>query len=122
MKPFYVLLTAAYCAGIFFLSSSANPVGVPDLTLNFDKVLHGVLYGGLAVTVSVGIRRSRPGVRGLTQFAAPVIFAGLYALTDEFHQWFVPGRHADLWDAAADVAGAIAVQIILCAGVWRIRN
>ena len=119
MKPFYVLLTAAYCAGIFFLSSSVNPVGVPDVGMNLDKVLHGVLYGGLAVTVSVGIRRSRPGVRMWVQFAAPLIFAALYAVSDEFHQSFVPGRHPDVWDAVADTVGAIIFQIVLCGHVWR---
>lgn len=122
MKPPYLLLTAAYCAGIFFLSSSVNPVGVPDLSMNLDKVFHGILYGGLALTVSIGIRRSRPGVRGWVQFAVPVLFAALYAVSDEFHQWFVPGRHADVWDVTADVTGAFVVQAALCFGVWRVRN
>ncbi len=119
MKPLYVLLTAAYCAGIFFLSSSINPVTVPDVTLNFDKVLHGLLYGGLAVTVSLGIRRSRPGVGAWVQFVAPILFAALYAASDEFHQWFVPGRHADAWDWVADSVGALVFQAVLCKYVWR---
>lgn len=122
MKPVYVLLTGAYCAGIFLLSSSVSPVGLPNMTMNLDKVLHGVLYAGLAATVSVGIRRSRPGVVAAVQFAVPVMFAGLYAMTDEFHQWFVPGRHADVWDVAADVAGALVLQTVLCRYVWRIWN
>lgn len=92
------------------------------MAMNLDKVLHAVLYGGLAATVSVGIRRSRPGAPTAIQFAVPVIFASLYAMTDEFHQWFVPGRHADVWDVAADVAGALVLQTVLCRYVWRIWN
>lgn len=33
--------------------------------------------------------------------------AALYALTDEFHQYFVPYRHAQLLDVGIDVVGAI---------------
>jgi len=120
VKPFYVLLTLAYCAGIFFLSSSANPVSVPDNSINLDKFLHAALYGGLAATVSVGIRRSRPSVRPAVQYLAPLLFASLYAVSDELHQWFVPGRFCDPWDLAADVTGAFAVQTVLCVFVWRI--
>jgi VanZ family protein len=50
----------------------------------------------------------------------PLVFATLYAVTDEFHQWFVPGRHADVWDVAADAAGALVLQVVLCRFVWRI--
>lgn len=31
----------------------------------------------------------------------------LYALSDEFHQLFVPGRHADPLDLASDALGAV---------------
>jgi VanZ family protein len=31
----------------------------------------------------------------------------LYALSDEFHQLFVPGRHADPWDLVFDALGAV---------------
>lgn len=120
MNPPYVLLTAAYCAAIFFFSSSANPVELSGSAAGFDKAVHAVLYAGLAATVSVGIRRSRPGVRPSVQFVAPVLFSTLYALSDEFHQLFVPGRHSDPWDVAADVTGAFVVQMILCVYAWRI--
>jgi VanZ family protein len=35
-----------------------------------------------------------------------VVTAALYALTDEFHQWFVPGRHSSFVDCGIDIAGA----------------
>lgn len=38
---------------------------------------------------------------------------GLYALSDEFHQSFVPGRHPDPWDLLCDGAGAA-----LALGLW----
>jgi VanZ family protein len=38
---------------------------------------------------------------------------GLYSLTDEFHQRFVPGRNASLVDCGIDVAGAAIALIII---------
>lgn len=120
MKPFYVALTVAYCAGIFMLSSSSDPVDIPRAFPHMDKVLHAVLYAGLAGVVSLGIRRSRPGARPSVQFIAPALFATVYGMTDEFHQSFVPGRHCDPWDMAANMTGALLIQILLCGFVWRI--
>jgi VanZ family protein len=37
----------------------------------------------------------------------------LYALGDEFHQTFVPGRHADPWDLLFDGLGTA-----LALGMW----
>jgi len=41
--------------------------------------------------------------------------AGVYALSDEFHQWFVPGRTAAATDCLIDVSGAAAAQGFLAA-------
>jgi len=113
VKPRYVLLTVLYCAGIFYLSSKSEPVDMEMTIPGADKAAHVVVYGGLAVLVSFGIRRSGNPVMPLVQFLAPVVFAGLYGLSDEVHQIFVPHRHFDPLDIAADVAGAILVQTTL---------
>jgi VanZ family protein len=36
-----------------------------------------------------------------------------YAALDEFHQVFVPSRHASPWDALLDTAGAAVAQVVL---------
>jgi VanZ family protein len=35
------------------------------------------------------------------------LLVGLYGISDEFHQYFIPGRMADVLDAAADIAGGV---------------
>lgn len=47
-----------------------------------------------------------------------VTLAGLYAVGDEFHQWFVPGRTAAATDCLIDVSGAAAGQglVAVCRG------
>ncbi|MHB1485457.1 MAG: VanZ family protein [Saccharofermentanales bacterium] len=42
----------------------------------------------------------------------PFVFCGLYALTDEIHQYFVPGRAMQLSDWLTDAAG-ITVAIVI---------
>ena len=121
MNVRYVLLTLLYCLGIFLLSSSENPVHIKMRFHQEDKVLHAVLYGGLAGVVSLGIRRSGKPVRASIQFWVPIVFAALYAVSDELHQFFVPGRNCDILDVLADTVGAIVVSVVLCRYVWRIR-
>lgn len=42
-----------------------------------------------------------------------LLIAGLYGVSDEVHQYFVPGRSASAYDALADVLGAGVV-----CGLW----
>jgi VanZ family protein len=45
-----------------------------------------------------------------------VVIAAGYASLDEFHQVFVPSRHASPWDALLDTTGAAAAQIVVWLG------
>ena len=52
-----------------------------------------------------------------------VVFVMLYAITDEFHQSFVPGRSAELRDVLIDtVAGAMGTLVYFCATAFRRSN
>lgn len=120
MKLRYVLLTAAYCAGIFWLSS--RPIDIrPEWTFpGQDKLAHIFLYGGLAAVISVGLRRARRPAAPIVQFYFPIVFAVLYGISDEIHQLFVPSRSCDMMDALADLMGAAMTQWLLCFRYWRI--
>ncbi|MCX5757572.1 MAG: VanZ family protein [Candidatus Hydrogenedentes bacterium] len=122
MKPHFVMLTIAYCAGIFWLSSSVSPVNATPQFPQEDKLAHIVLYGGLAAVVSVGIRRSDKPASFRKQFWAPVVFASLYGMSDEFHQLFGPGRYCELGDMLADATGALLAQLVLCYAIWRLNR
>ena len=45
-----------------------------------------------------------------------LLIASLYSLADEYHQSFVPGRHASLADCGIDTAGALLGLILLYLG------
>jgi VanZ family protein len=98
---------AAMAILIFALSSipSLSPPVVLGIDLG-DKALHAMeyaLFGFLLHRSAVGLARP-----GLPPAAAAGVFGILYGLSDEIHQWFVPGRLCDPRDFAADAVGTVA--------------
>jgi VanZ family protein len=112
-RPTWIVPTALYCAVIFFLSSQPDLGENPPAWLDWpgsDKLVHLVLFGGLAGLVAMGLIRSNGSTlsrRAL--FFGPMLFATLYGLSDEIHQWFVPKRSCDLGDLFADALGATII-------------
>jgi len=95
-------MTAAYMALIFYLSSSFAP-SLPRLARNSDKLVHMLAYMPLAFLLYRALTKS-----GLKKYVFIIAFfaAGLYGITDELHQSFVPGRDTDILDVVADFTGA----------------
>lgn len=63
--------------------------------------------------LSILVGRALLDERGLRPHhaAMAVTLAAAYAVTDEAHQYFVPGRTAALGDVGIDVLGALAGQV-----------
>ena len=91
--------------GLIFYLSSQPDFPLPD-TGWFDLVIssgaHAFVFGVLALLLARAL-----GDRPYAWLAAFGL-AMLYALSDEFHQTFVPGRVADPWDLLFDALGAAA--------------
>ena len=89
---------------------------------NIRKWAHIYLYAALGVsmaaTVHLWVRRRLP-----VQMTAAAALCLLYAASDELHQFFVPGRAAQLYDVCVDslglVPGIAAVWLFLH---WRARR
>jgi VanZ family protein len=94
---------------IFYLSAQPDlpqpHVGWADLVISSGA--HSFVFGVLAVLWARALGERRHAL--ILAFALTM----LYALTDEFHQAFVPGRHPDLWDLVCDGFGAV-----LGLGLW----
>ena len=70
------------------------------------KAAHLAEYAVLAVLLHGWVRAGRWRHRSAGGAFLVVVAAAAYALTDEFHQVFVPGRTASLYDCALDTLGA----------------
>lgn len=102
----YTLLLA-YCGLIFYLSS--QPLHLPDnLPRHSDKLVHFLEYGALGAFTWFALRCAPLAGKSGRLFLVAWVFASLYGLSDEYHQSFVPGRDASLYDALADSLGALA--------------
>jgi VanZ family protein len=99
---------------IFIISSIPYVSRLPgDMS---DKTGHFIGYGILGVLMLRALARGR--VVGVTLRAAVVaiLLSAAYGVSDECHQYFVPGRSSDVHDVAADAAGAAAAAL----GLWAI--
>ncbi len=76
------------------------------------KNAHFFAYLILGVLVINGLNRS--GMSGHKQIMLSTIICILYAISDEVHQSFVPGRGPGVMDVLIDSAGAIV-------GIWMYR-
>ncbi len=102
---------AAAWAGVLFLLSSLPDLPGPGGIPFGDKLGHFTLYAVLGLLLALGRRRSRRAVPHLLLLA----IGALYALSDEWHQSFVPGRSPDPLDWMADVIGLLSGYLALSA-------
>ena len=81
-------------------------------TLNFilRKLAHFSEYAFLLTLIYWGLR-SRLSLKPQTLMAGVLFFVILFAISDEYHQSFVPGRTSQLLDVMIDSAGASVTAI-----------
>jgi VanZ family protein len=114
-KVWLWLPVTLYMLGIFLASSVSDPpmpAQVPDVSL------HSVAYFGLTLLLIRALALNRWSGVTATSLAAAWAIATLYGVSDEWHQSFVPHRHADLRDVVADAIGAMAATAAV--GAWGI--
>ncbi len=94
-----------YALAIVYLSSQSYPAQqLPSFIFSVnDKFLHACEYGVLGILLYRAFKYTTPtnGNMGLA-----IICVIAFGISDEFHQWFVPQRQADIWDLVADTFGA----------------
>jgi len=76
------------------------------------KLAHLTEYGILALLLYSLPGEEAPGLWRPRRAVLCVLVAAAYSLTDEFHQLFVPGRHASLRDCGLDTIGAALAMVV----------
>lgn len=99
---------------IFILSHQpGDRLSLPSLP-GLDKLAHLAMYGVLAATVLFACSDKQKNTRPRLVMLLTVVICLLYGISDEFHQSFIAGRTASIYDLMADGGGAAMV----CA-LWR---
>lgn len=88
---------------IFFLSAQPTLPEAPGELFDalLKKLAHAVVYLLLFCWLLRAWRKSRSAMQALD---AALLTTALYAVSDELHQAFVPGRHANWYDVVIDVS------------------
>lgn len=102
----YWLPVLLWMAVIFILSNQ------PDLPRHSSELMDLFLkkLGHVAEYAVLAFLLGRAWARGTvraTSLVIPGLIAMVYAFSDEFHQWFVPGRYANPWDVMIDGLGTL---------------
>jgi len=107
----YWLPVIVYAILIFCVSSIPGQK-LPNLFSGQDIFSHIVEYAILALLVNRAVKKYYPGQSYKRRFFWVFIVVIIYAMSDEFHQFFVPQREASLYDVAMDGIGIIIVNIL----------
>lgn len=114
-----LFLPLAYMCLIFVLSSipgEDNPNSPLQSILAwlapvFQNLLHLPLFGGLALTWYWALHSLNCEARWISIWAFSL--TGTYAVLDEWHQFYTPGRTASWMDLMLDLAGAGLALVLL---------
>ena len=109
----------------YFVRIIASITGLPEESLKFivRKSAHFTEYMILGCCLAVNMRDR--AITGFKMWLIPWLLSTAYAITDEIHQYFVPGRACALMDMCIDSAGAAlgaAIMVIFLNNIMKRRN
>ncbi|MBF0121481.1 MAG: VanZ family protein [Desulfobacterales bacterium] len=106
---FYWIPVILYCFLIYIQSANPSPEIIPPVPY-IDKLLHFIAYALLAVLFYRAYKEL--SFKIVSVILLSIMSSSLYGISDEIHQYFVPWRTADFWDAFSDFIGSIFGAII----------
>jgi len=102
----------AWLTAIFIQSSISN-ISAPDLGFDFqDKFYHVIEYAILGYLLRRALVYQGNNYLQIHAGWLTILYGSLYAISDEIHQLFVPGRVAGIDDTIADIIGVTLVVFI----------
>ena len=103
-------------ATIFWFSSQPTLPSVPGYWLDalLKKASHVAIFTLLFLLF---VRAWRSGRTSRQTVSIAILSTAAYAISDELHQAFVPGRHCNWYDVAIDLSGALIIGLLLRGGL-----
>ncbi len=101
----------AMMIAITLQSAFVKDLHLPSFS-NSDKFLHFFVYGFLGMLIARGMLAAKSKQLNKHWYFYSLLIGFLFGLSDEIHQYFVPGRHADILDWLADCLGILIFAYI----------
>ena len=114
------VITFLIAIAIFYISSLTFEAGTGPATSSINSILYHILaffFFAFFLMISLVRKENKNFI-----FLA-ILFAVFYGVSDELHQFFVPGRHSSLFDVFLDSVGIVfAFMIYFISVEWRNQN
>ena len=102
----YWLPVILYCLAIYIQSDLPASKHIPSFEFS-DKVLHFFAYFVMGILFYRAYQTLRIKNDPRMLILLSVVSASLYGVSDEIHQYYVPFRDASIFDAIANMLGAV---------------
>ena len=100
---------------ILVLTLDSNPVQIdlPNI-VGIDKLVHGIMFGGLAMSICLDIqRRNWSALIGIGSVIVAIVISSVVGVTVEMLQYLMAnGRTYETYDIVADVVGAFVLGFV----------
>jgi VanZ family protein len=107
----YGLPVVVYAGLIFLLSSFPHfPEEIPPF-IGYDKLAHLIEYYFFGVLVCRWLLKKKNHFVMGHAFFITLLIGTCYGVSDEWHQSFIPGRVASIWDTLFDAIGVVAAVL-----------
>jgi len=108
-KIFYIVMTILIAIAIFLFSNIPTPIG-EKTGLNLATIYHFGVFFMFTFFLTLSLINKK-----LSNKTILIIFliSLIYAISDEFHQLFVPGRFCSIKDVLVDSTGSLFSFLIL---------
>jgi len=113
-----VILVAGSIFTLSHMPSPPSPAGAPDW------ILHATEFGILSLLLARALAGGWRGRLSPRRAVLTMFLGMLYGAVDEWHQSFIPGRHAAAGDWLADSAGTLLGVAVAASAprLWRGRE
>lgn len=103
------IFTILIALEIFFFSSQSSVPGTGEISF-LPVVYHFVVFFLFGFFLLIAIKGNKK--LKISHIIFALIFSIIYAVSDEFHQSFVPGRDSSFRDILIDIAGIVLALLV----------
>ena len=98
---------------VLTLDSNSVQIDLPNI-VGIDKLVHGIMFGGLAMSICLDIqRRNWSALIGVGSVIVAIVISSVVGVTVEMLQyWMANGRTYETYDIVADVVGAFVLGFV----------
>jgi VanZ family protein len=115
LKRFLIYhLPAFMYAALIFYVSGLKSVSPPSFGFTWDdKIYHFGEFALLSFFIFIALKYYRNDFVSKYIHLTAIAIACIFAVSDEIHQYFVPGRDSAIGDFVADSLGVILAQVVI---------